>query len=190
MNRASSVALSALALAAVLSAGAVQAQQAKKSGPAGLFQAGQGPLGLSADHTAYVPETCTSTWSGRVEATQEQTRMRADQLVTFSHHEGSSKDCAVQFDRNEATGNVFYVTPDIKAKGDKAIYLTSNDTVTITGRVIVTSDQGVSETNKLVLNVNTNEATMGEPTGGQRVKAVIYPNTAKPNTDKKAPAAK
>ena len=41
----------------------------------------------------------------------------------------------------------------------------------------------MSETNKLVLNVNTNEARMGDSTPGQRVKAVVYPA-------KKAPATK
>jgi lipopolysaccharide export system protein LptA len=193
MKPAPLIALSAMALIAAGAAGAVQAQQAGKAGAGGLFRLGQGPMGLSADHTSYTPQTCTSTWIGKVEATQDQTRMRADQLVTYSHHEGASKDCVGQFDRIEATGNVFYVTPDIKARGDKAIYLVSNDTVTITGRVVVTSDQGVSETNKLVLNVVTNEATMGDTTPGQRVKAVVYPkdNPKKaPDAPKKAPAAK
>jgi lipopolysaccharide export system protein LptA len=174
----------AMAVATLLAAGGAQAQLAgsKASGP---LARGTGPMGINSDKFNYTPGNCQTTWTGRVEATQDQSRMRADEVVAFSHHEGASKDCVGQFDRLEATGNVYYVTPDLKAKGDKAIYLTSNDTVTITGRVIVTSDQGVSETNKLVLNVNTNEATMGEPSGGQRVKAVIYPNTAK-----KAPAAK
>src|ERR1700749_262905 len=99
-------------------------------------------MGINSDKFNYVPGNCQTTWTGRVEATQDQTRMRADEVVAFSHHEGASKDCVGQFDRLEATGNVYYVTPDIKAKGDKVIYLTSNDTVTITGRVIVTSDQG------------------------------------------------
>jgi lipopolysaccharide export system protein LptA len=174
--------LLALALTALVAAGSAQAQLPNKSGGGLLGPHGQGPLGINSDSWSYDPDACLAIWKGRVEATQDQTRMRADQVNVYNHRTGP-KTCTGDYDRMEANGNVFYVTPDLKAKGDKAVYLVANDTVTITGRVIVTSDQGVTETNKLVLNVNTNEATMGDAVPGQRVKAVIYPN-------KKAPAAK
>jgi lipopolysaccharide export system protein LptA len=183
MKRAS---LLAIVLTVVATGGAALAQNAGKSN---LFSRAQGPLGISADTVGYMPDNCQSTWKGRVEATQDQTRMRADQLTTFSHRTGASKQCAGDFDRMEATGNVFYVTPQVKARGDKAVYVVADSAVTITGKVIVTSDQGVSETNKLVLNVNTNEATMGDASPGQRVRAVIYPNQ-KASAAPKAPAAK
>jgi lipopolysaccharide export system protein LptA len=167
--------LLALVMTVLATGGAALAQGAAKPSQQGLFARAQGPLGISADTVGYLPDSCQSTWKGRVEATQDQTRMRADQVSTFSHRTGA-KQCAGEFDRMEATGNVFYVTPQVKARGDRAVYVVADSTVTITGKVIVTSDQGVSETNKLVLNVNTNEATMGDAAPGQRVRAVIYPN--------------
>ena len=156
--------LFALAILASLIAGSASAQ---------LGRNGQGPLGINSEDFKYDPGSCMTVWTGKVEATQDQMRLRADQLNVYSHKSGA-KSCSGEFDRIEASGNVFYVTPEIKARGDKAVYLVSNDTVTITGRVVVSSDQGVTETNKLVLNVNTNEAHMGGE-GGQRVRAVIYP---------------
>jgi lipopolysaccharide export system protein LptA len=173
--------LLALALTALLAAGSAQAQLAGKgAGPLG--RGGEGPLGINADSFNYDPSACLSVWKGRVEATQDQTRMRAD-LVNVYNHKSAGKGCEGDFERMEASGNVFYVTPDLKARGDRAVYIVADETVTLTGRVIVSSDQGVTETDRLVLNVNTNEARMGDQTSGQRVKAVIYPS-------KKAPAAK
>ena len=155
--------LFALAILATLMSGSASAQ---------LGRNGQGPLGINAEDFKYDPGSCMTVWTGKVEATQDQMRLRADTLNVYSHK--SAKSCSGDFDRIEASGNVFYVTPEIKARGDKAVYLTASDTVTITGRVVVSSDQGVTETNRLVLNVNTNEARMGgDP--GQRVRAVIYP---------------
>jgi lipopolysaccharide export system protein LptA len=160
MKRAS---LIALTIVATLMSGSASAQ---------LGRNGQGPLGINAEDFRYDPGACLAVWSGKVEATQDQMRLRADTLNVYSHKGG--KTCSGDFDRMEASGNVFYVTPELKARGDKAVYVVANDTVTITGRVVVSSDQGVTETNRLVLNVNTNEARMGgDP--GQRVRAVIYP---------------
>jgi lipopolysaccharide export system protein LptA len=156
--------LFALAILATLISGSASAQ---------LGKGGQGPLGINAEDFRYDPGACLAVWTGKVEATQDQMRLRADQLNVYSHKSGG-KSCSGDFDRMEASGNVFYVTPELKARGDKAVYLVSNETVTITGRVVVSSDQGVTETNRLVLNVNTNEAHMGGD-GGQRVRAVIYP---------------
>jgi lipopolysaccharide export system protein LptA len=156
--------LFALAVLATLMSGSASAQ---------LGKGGEGPLGINAEDFRYDPATCVTVWTGKVEASQDQMRLRADQLNVYGHKSGA-KSCSGDFDRIEATGNVFYVTPEIKARGDKAVYLASNETVTITGRVVVSSEQGVTETNRLILNVNTNEARMGgDP--GQRVRAVIYP---------------
>ena len=156
--------LFALAILASLIAGSASAQ---------LLRNGQGPTGINAEDFKYDPGACMTVWTGKVEATQDQMRIRADQVNVYSHKSGA-KSCSGEFDRIEANGNVFYVTPEIKARGDKAVYLVANETVTITGRVVVSSDQGVTETNRLVLNVNTNEAHMGGDSG-QRVRAVIYP---------------
>jgi lipopolysaccharide export system protein LptA len=156
--------LFALAVLASLIAGSASAQ---------LSRNGQGPVGINGEDFKYDAGSCMTVWTGKVEATQDQMRLRADQLNVYTHK--TAKSCSGDFDRIEATGNVFYVTPEVKARGDKAVYLAANDTVTITGRVVVSSDQGVTETNRLVLNVNTNDAHMGgDP--GQRVRAVIYPS--------------
>lgn len=155
----------ALAMIAVLGAGSAQAQ---------LSRASSGPVGIDAEAFEYRQDECLSIWRGRVEATQEQSRLRADQLNVYGRKNGRS--CSGDFDRMEASGEVFYVTPDLKVRGDKAVYLASADTITITGRVVVSAQGGVTETNRLVYNVSTGDAKMGDAAPGQRVKAVLYPS--------------
>lgn len=160
--------LLAVIVSLAFAGGAAQAQL--------LGSRAQGPLGLTADASDFSQDRCQSQWRGRVEATQDQSRLRADQLDVFFHRNGP-RNCTGDFERLEATGNIFYVTPDVKARGDKAVYLAANNTITITGKVIVTSDQGVTETNRLVLNTTSGEARMGDAdANGQRVRAVIYPS--------------
>jgi lipopolysaccharide export system protein LptA len=163
--------LIALAALPLLIGTSAQAQLAKS-------MSSGGPLDISSSTTAYDPDNCMSVWKGQVEVTQDQSRLRADEVNTISKRTGKNA-CGGDIDRIEATGNVFYVTPDLKARGDKAIYLVANDTVTITGKVVVSSESGVSETNRLVINVNTGEAKMGDAGSGQRVRAVLYPNAKK-----------
>ena len=68
-----------------------------------------GPLGLTADASDYSQDKCQSQWRGRVEATQDQTRLRADLIDVYFHRNGP-KTCTGDFERLEANGNIFYVT--------------------------------------------------------------------------------
>jgi lipopolysaccharide export system protein LptA len=75
-----------------------------------------------------------------------------------------------------AEGRVFYVRPQQKARGDRAIYDTKSDTVTFSGNVVIASDDNVTRSDQVVLEVS-NQRTTFRPGAGKRVEGVIRPRS-------------
>lgn len=122
------------------------------------------PISFGADGGEYVGDTVTL--RGRAELVQGQNRLRAD-LVSGLSQTGES--------RIEATGNVYFVTPDQTIRGDRAIYTTADDMIVVTGDVILTQGQNVLTGSRLTYNVRTESARI--EAGGQngRIRGVFYP---------------
>jgi len=127
-------------------------------------------------------------FDGRVEVTQGDKRLRADH-VKITHTAGSSSDGG---DSNgwgeivtiEATGNVYYVTPNEQMKGDNALYTKSADTMVITGDVVLQQGQNVMTGDRLTTIVSTGTSTFdAEPNTSNhgRVHAVFYPDSKSAN---------
>ncbi len=132
-----------------------------------------GPVMVGGDSMHLEETTHTQVWSGRVEVTQDNARLRADNIkITFAPGEGGSGFGPVQI--IEATGNVYYVTPDNTMKSDQAVYTKSTDNLIFTGQVILTQKQNVMTGSRLVYQV-TNKVTNFD-NGNGRVKAIIYPD--------------
>jgi lipopolysaccharide export system protein LptA len=112
------------------------------------------------------------TLTGRAELTQGGNRLRANR-ITFVTANGD-------LTRAEATGEVYFVTPEQTMRGDRAVYDLNADEVTVTGDVILTQGQNVITGGRLVYNVSTENARMeGAPTAqGNRVRGVFYPDSA------------
>ncbi|MFN3669004.1 MAG: LptA/OstA family protein [Brevundimonas sp.] len=121
------------------------------------------PISFGADAGEYVGDTVTL--RGRAELIQGDNRLRAD-TVTGLSQTGES--------RIEATGNVYFVTPDQTIRGDRAIYTTADDTIVVTGDVILTQGQNVLTGSRLVYNVRTQSARI-EAAGQGRIRGVFYP---------------
>jgi lipopolysaccharide export system protein LptA len=80
-----------------------------------------------------------------------------------------------------AEGNVLYVAPDIKIRGDRAEYDYAADTITITGDVISSrGDEGVVRGTKIVYSVG--EGRVKVTAGDKRVYAIITPKKKDPAT--------
>lgn len=154
----------AIALAVTASAGGrdVQAQQAPGAG-----QSGQ-PIMYGADDGEYTPDGIAL--RGRAEILQGDNRLRANAI------QGAMSGGDIT--RIEATGEVYFVTPTQTIRGDRAVYTIADDTVVVTGDVILTQGQNVLTGGRLTYNVETGSARMeGAPTGraGNRVQGVFYP---------------
>ncbi|NBW11115.1 MAG: LPS ABC transporter substrate-binding protein LptA [Caulobacteraceae bacterium] len=144
------------AVAAAGLAFATQAVQAQSRG-----NVADAPIAYGADQIARTPTGLSM--RGRAELTQGGNRMRAD-AVTASTTDN-------QLNRIEATGNVYYVTPNETIRADHAVYTASNDTIILTGDVILTQGKSVMTGSRLTYNVRTETAEMG----GGRVQGVFYP---------------
>lgn len=150
--------------------GSVGAQVSQQGGPVMV-----GGDSWHADENAH-----TQVWDGRVEVTQADSRLRADHVV-ITHApggEGENKGWG-EVVRIEATGNVYYVTPEDTVKGDTAVYTKSDDTMVISGDVILQQGKNVMTGTRLVAAVGAGTTTMDSaPTSATkgRVRAVIYPD--------------
>jgi len=140
---------------------------AQSSGAGAGGAASDAPVSWGGDLFEYTPNGFTLT--GRAEMTQGGNRLRADRL-TFVTSNGD-------LTRAEATGEVYFVTPEQTMRGDRAVYDLGSDEVTVTGDVILTQGKNVVTGGRLVYNVTTENARMeGGPTPqGNRVRGVFYP---------------
>ena len=93
---------------------------------------------------------------------------------------GPSSKCGA-LDRMEAHGSVYYMTPSEVVKGDDAVYLADAKTITLTGDVVVSQGKNVVVGNRLVINTDTQHATMESNAKGagaaNRVRSVLYPGS-------------
>ncbi len=155
------------------------------AGPAAaqLAQNSDAPVDITADALEVVNTQCLSIWSGSAEALQDRTRLRADVLKTYNakgaaRPNGQSAPCGA-LERMEAIGNVYYVTPQQRVRGNNANYDVTSEKIVITGDVVAVSGQNVIRGDRLTVNVNTGDAQMESGAKGRgkaRPRAVIYPN--------------
>jgi len=156
-------------LAAFAGAGTANAQLAS----------GGGPIAYSADNLEYRDNERQLVLTGDVDVTQSDARLQANKLTLF-FKEGSQNTQAGagvgsgDIDRIVAEGQVFYIRPQTKARGDHAVYLTDADTVTFTGNVVVASDDNVIRGSTLVLEISSGRTTI-RPEAGKRVQGVFRP---------------
>jgi lipopolysaccharide export system protein LptA len=160
-----------------------------------------GPMDISADNSTFVNSACESTWSGSAEVLQGTSRLRASEIRAFFKKKpggaasgpsskqaggpvgglpgGPQSNCGAT-ERIEAEGDVFYVTPDQVARGDRAVYTADDDQIVMTGNVIVKQGENVLHGDRLVIHVATREAHMESNAKGRgtpnRVRGVFYPN--------------
>jgi lipopolysaccharide export system protein LptA len=163
------------ALAAVLGVAGPAAAQ--------LAQNGKAPIDAISDHAEHINSQCLSLFQGNVEAVQDNARLRTDVLRLYSEKvakPGSSNNNCGNIVRAEADGSVYYVTPRQRVKGDKAVYLADQNTITITGDVVAVQDKNVIRGDRMVINVETGDGQMESNVTGRnkpgRVRTVIYPN--------------
>lgn len=164
-----------IGLAVSLSAGpALQTAQAQ-IGPGG------GPIDIGADSLSVDDATHIQTWSGNVEALQGTNRLRADKVLVYygrpaggARSQGAAPNAvAGDIDKLEAIGRVYFVSPTQTVRGDTAVYTRANDTLVVTGDVVLMQGQNVLKGSRLVVLVGAGRATMDEGPG--RVRGVFYP---------------
>jgi lipopolysaccharide export system protein LptA len=158
------------------------------AGPAAaqLATSSDAPWDVTADELEVNNKDCTSVWRGNAEALQETTRLRADVLSTRFEPKpakagaaASSNACGALLSM-EATGSVYYVTPEQKVHGDKGVYDAANEMITMTGDVVAAQGQNVLRGTRMVINTKTGQGQMQGAAQGRnkpgRVRGVFYPS--------------
>lgn len=150
-----------------------------------------GPVDITANELEVIDPQHMTVWRGDVDVIRGQDRLRADKLnVYFSAKRaggapapgagagGPGSTWGNKIDHMVAEGHVFFVSPTQTARGDHAYYDLGNNTVTVTGDVIVVQGQNVIHGDKLIINQKTGRATMVSPApkAAPRVRGIFYPS--------------
>ena len=148
---------------------------------------GRGPIAYSADKMEYNDGERRLTLTGNVDLLQNDARMQANKLTLY-FNKSAKTDAAPaaappsmgsgDIDHIVAEGDVHFVRPQQKARGDNAVYQAATDTVTFSGNVIISSDDNVIRGETLVMEVGSGRTTL-KPTGkpGERVRGVLSPKS-------------
>jgi lipopolysaccharide export system protein LptA len=143
-----------------------------------------GPISYSADNLEYMDGNRQLVLTGNVDVVQDDSRLQSDKLTLFFKGGGGASGGALgtgDIDKIIAEGQVFYVRPDQKARGDRAVYETSSDSVTFTGNVVVASEENVIRGDTLVLEISGGRTSIRGGSGG-RPQGVFRPKQAQKKT--------
>ena len=129
------------------------------SQPARIGQAfgGDTPIYVTADMATY--KGSLTVLSGNVDVKQGKNRTLSNEMDIFrkeakNKETGSLKLGAIR--RIDAKGNFRYTTPENVVTGDRGVYESEKEIMTVTGKVKVNQSSGnTAETNKLIYNVKT-----------------------------------
>jgi lipopolysaccharide export system protein LptA len=155
------------------------------------------PIDLTADELEVTNAQCLAVWRGSAEALQADARLRADVLKIYNRMGpakpgGAGPSCGA-VDKIEALGNVYYVTPQQRIRGDNATYDKASDLMVVTGDVVAVQGKNVLRGARMEIHVKTGEAQMQTDVKGRnkpgRVRGVFYPDDKPPAGQTAAPAA-
>lgn len=138
-----------------------------------------GPIRVKADRSEVLDKERKVILIDNVDITQGDARLRAD-IVTMAYAstgDAGAGDAGSAFGDIEtmtARGEVFYITPDLKATGDLGIYDARTDTITLTGNVVLIRGEDVAKGERLVMQLGAGKTTLDG--GGNQVNMVIIPN--------------
>lgn len=139
------------------------------------------PLDIEADHSELFNPENRAVWTGNVRVVQGDSSIQADRIEVF--FDGQSTGAGPtgnlgNIERIVATGNVFYTTPEQRARGERGVYLLESETVTLTGDVVITQGEDVFTATRFVTDLVTGNSSFGEAGDGERVRMVIHPRNA------------
>ncbi len=155
-----------------------------------------GPVEITADEFVGLNQQGLAIYRGRVEAVQNQNRLRCSELrVQFARRDGQASARPGggfgDAERYICEGPVWYVTPTEVARGNHAVYVAAQETVTLTGDVVLRQGQNVAQGDVLTINTRTNDSRLASnntAAGGSRVRSVLYPESS-PQGGGQQPAA-
>jgi lipopolysaccharide export system protein LptA len=143
-----------------------------------------GPIYINSARTESLENEHKVLLVGNVDIQQGTARLRADTVtIRFTGKPAKPGNSSIvggfgQVENIVAEGNVYYVTPELKAKGDRGVYELATDTITMTGKVALMRDRDVAEGETLRMEVKNRRTTLEGGSG--RTRMVIDPSSQPP----------
>ncbi|NBC21162.1 MAG: OstA family protein [Alphaproteobacteria bacterium] len=138
-----------------------------------------GPIRVNADNSSVYEREQRVVVIGNVDIIQGDARLRADKVtLNYASRQGGPQAGIGggfgEIEKMLADGNVYYITPDLKATGNSGSYDAASETITLTGEVVLVRGEDVARGERLVINVPEGRSTLR---GGEgRVQMLIIPN--------------
>lgn len=132
------------------------------------------PLDIEADHVDVLDAEHRIIWRGNVNAVQGTSSIRARQIDVYYTGDGTGDGTAGwgDIERIVATDDVFYITPTQQARGQRGVYTLAEETIVLTGDVVITQGENVITATRFVTNLETGNSSW-ESGDGERVRAVL-----------------
>lgn len=134
------------------------------------------PIDIEADNAEAIDNEKRIVWTGNVHAVQGDSSLRADRLEVYYSGEDGGEGWG-DIDRIIAVANVYYETPTQRARGDRGLYLMSEETITLTGDVVITQGENTITTDRFVTELATGDSQFGDESTGGRVRMVLQPQS-------------
>ena len=140
-----------------------------------------GPIYINSERTESLERERKVLLVGNVDIQQGDARLRADTVtMIFAERPAGAADTTGvgsgfgQIQTMVAEGNVFYITADMKAKGDRGVYDAASDVITMTGNVALMRERDVAEGAVLRVEIGNRRTTLDG--GDGRTRMVIEPD--------------
>ncbi|MEM5518872.1 LptA/OstA family protein [Henriciella sp. AS95] len=137
-----------------------------------------GPIKVNADKSEVLEKQRKVVLIDNVDIMQGTARLRANRVTINYAGSGETQTNGLtgfgDIESMEAVGEVFYVTPDLKATGTKGIYNAASDTITLTGDVVLIRGEDVATGQRLVMNLEEGRTVLDGGSG--QVQMNINPN--------------
>ena len=153
-----------------------------------------GPIQVKAERSEVLDRQKQVIITGNVDIVQADTALRADKVVLSYTGGGATRTSGIggsfgDIKSMQATGNVFYLTPELKATGETGVYDAVNETIKLDGKEVILQRGEDFATGKcLVMNLKEGRTDLyGSPCGTERASGrvvfVIDQATASSATD-------
>ena len=139
------------------------------------------PIEINADALEVRQDEQIAVFTGNVDAAQGDLNLRADKLVVHYRANAQESNAITMI---EAFGNVFLSSPTEIAQGEKGVYNLDEDTIELTGGVVLTRGESVIRGERLDMDLISGRSRVSGGTavgqesnqGTGRVKALFVPS--------------
>lgn len=137
---------------------------------------GEGPVDISADDFEAFDAQGMGVYTGDVNVVRGDVRLRADRLEAYYVRRGGGSP---ELNRIVAEGDVYYITPNEIARGDRGTYDLVSEVIELTGSVVLTQGCNVSTGEHLHAELANGVARLeGGANNSGRVRSVFFTDDA------------